>query len=112
MLTPSSIDDIEGIDCEVAPSVLQVVKIASPRNPMEAKFSLPYCIAAALCDGEMVMGTFTEDRLNRAQVQGLMKKVQVRAVEALAMRGPFAAGYASHEERQYCSGGQRSQSVG
>src|SRR5690606_8801329 len=37
-------DEIESVDCAVGPAVLDVVKVADPRNPMEAKFSLPFCV--------------------------------------------------------------------
>jgi len=87
----ASVDAIESIDCEVAPSVLQVVKIAKPRNPMEAKFSLPFCIATALLDGEVVMETFTDERLHAPNVQRLMQKVRPRTEPSLSRRGTFAA---------------------
>lgn len=82
---------IASIDCEVAPAVLQVVKIADPRNAMEAKFSLPFCLAAALLDGKVVMETFTDERLDAVQVRQLMQKVHPRAEPALAQQGAFAA---------------------
>jgi 2-methylcitrate dehydratase PrpD len=83
--------DIESVLCDVAPAVLQVVKVASPRNPMEAKFSLPFCMAAALLDGGVSMETFTDEKLDTPAVQQLMRHVQPRAVEMLGRRGAFAA---------------------
>jgi len=83
--------DIDAVECEVAPAVLQVVKISEPRNPMEAKFSLPFCIATALLDRDISMETFTEAKLNDAGVRRLMQRVRPRAAESLARRGSFAA---------------------
>lgn len=82
---------IAHVECRVAPAVLQVVKVARPRNAMEAKFSLPYCMAAALLDGAVVMETFDDAKLQSAPVQAFMRRVEPRAVETLAARGPFAA---------------------
>lgn len=83
--------DIDTVRCEVAPAVLQVVKVAAPRNPMEAKFSLPFCMAAALIDGRIGMDTFTAEKLGDGGVCALMRRVQPRAVSALGERGAFAA---------------------
>jgi 2-methylcitrate dehydratase PrpD len=89
-------EDIDMVHCEVSPSVLQVVKVVSPRNPMEAKFSLPFCIAAALIDGKVGVDTFTAEKLNDGVIQQLMCRVRPRAVDALAQRGAFAAKVSVH----------------
>jgi 2-methylcitrate dehydratase PrpD len=86
-----AVEDIDAIECEVAPAVLQVVKVADPRNPMEAKFSLPFCLSAALVERKVVMETFSDATLGDPRVQALMKRVRPRAVPALAARGDFAA---------------------
>ena len=85
------VDAIEHVACHVAPAVTQVVKVARPRNAMEAKFSLPFCLSAALLDGEVAMDTFTEAKLRSKRVQALMQRVEPQAVDALSRRGPFAA---------------------
>lgn len=82
---------IEHVSCRVAPAVMQVVKVAWPRNAMEAKFSLPFCLAAALLDGEVAMETFTAEKLASPAIQALMQRVEPSAVDALSRRGPFAA---------------------
>jgi len=65
--------------------------VSSPVNPMEAKFSLPFCMAAALTDGYVAMDTFTDDKLSSFPVRSLMRRVQPAAVDAVRSRGPFAA---------------------
>ena len=84
-------DAIEHVACHVAPAVMQVVKVARPRNAMEAKFSLPFCLSAALLDGEVVMDTFTEAKVRSERMQALMQRVEPQAVDALSQHGPFAA---------------------
>ena len=88
--------DIDMVRCEVSPRVLQVVKVVSPKNPMEAKFSLPFCMAAALIDGNVGADTFTAEKLNDEAIQQLMRRVQPHAVDALAQRGAFAAKVSVH----------------
>lgn len=83
--------DVESVQCDVTPEVLQVVRVYSPRNPMEAKFSLPFCMAAALTDGCIGMDAFTVEKLSAPPVRSLMQRVQPSAVDALRSRGPFAA---------------------
>jgi len=83
--------DVETVQCNVTPEVLQVVRVSSPKNPMEAKFSLPFCIAAALTDGCVGMETFTDDKLSAPLVRRLMQRVEPIAVDVLRSRGPFAA---------------------
>jgi 2-methylcitrate dehydratase PrpD len=83
--------DVESVQCDVTPEVLQVVRVSSPVNPMEAKFSLPFCMAAALTDGYVAMDSFTDEKLSAFPVRSLMQRVQPAAVDAMRSRGPFAA---------------------
>ena len=83
--------DIVSVECLVAPRVMQVVNVANPRNAMEAKFSLPFCLAAALTDGEVIIETFSDERLCAPAIQALMRKVEPRNDPALDKCGPFAA---------------------
>jgi 2-methylcitrate dehydratase len=44
----------------------------------QADHSLPYLLAVALLDGDVMPGQFTPDRITRDDVQALLKKVSVR----------------------------------
>ncbi|MDQ7908508.1 MmgE/PrpD family protein [Phytohabitans sp. ZYX-F-186] len=46
-----------------------------PRTPYAAKFSAPYCVAAALLDGPLGLRHFTGAALARPDVRGLMSRV-------------------------------------
>ena len=50
----------------------------NPKNTLDAKFSLPYSIAAALIYGKVTMEEFTPERLAEPQMQELLKKIRVR----------------------------------
>jgi 2-methylcitrate dehydratase PrpD len=55
------------------------------RTPLEGKFSLPYNMAAALADGEVTVGTFTEE--SRARLAPYRDKVFVHATDDLPQNG-------------------------
>jgi 2-methylcitrate dehydratase PrpD len=46
-----------------------------PRNGLEAKFSMPYVVAAAVADRELVIGTFHDDSVRRPAVAELLGRV-------------------------------------
>jgi aconitate decarboxylase len=48
-----------------------------PRTGLECKFSVQYTAAAALLDGEVKISTFTDERLNRADMKELLPKMQL-----------------------------------
>jgi 2-methylcitrate dehydratase PrpD len=52
-----------------------------PTTPLAAKFSLEYCVAAALLDGRVTLGHFTEEAVHRPELQSLLRRVQYRVPE-------------------------------
>jgi 2-methylcitrate dehydratase len=48
------------------------------RTKEQADHSLPYLLAVALLDGDVMPAQFKPERINRPDVQGLLKKVSVR----------------------------------
>ena len=61
---------------------------ATPRTPYEAKFSLPWTVAALLLDGRVTVDTYAADSLRRPAVAALARRV--RTVDT-AESGPAAA---------------------
>jgi 2-methylcitrate dehydratase PrpD len=53
-----------------------------PRTPYEAKFSLPWSVAAMLVDGRVGLDTYAPDRLHRSELAALAERVTVRVVPA------------------------------
>jgi aconitate decarboxylase len=49
-----------------------------PRTGLEGKFSLQYTAASALLDGKVEIGTFTDARLAKADMQNLLAKFELR----------------------------------
>jgi 2-methylcitrate dehydratase PrpD len=60
----------------------------APRTVIDAKFSLPFTLAAALAHEEVTLGSFTEDSLRDPRLLALAQKVEFRAA---AHGGPNAA---------------------
>jgi len=48
-----------------------------PKRGLEGKFSVQYTLAAALLDGAVTLSTFTDERLNRPDMQVLLDKIAV-----------------------------------
>jgi 2-methylcitrate dehydratase PrpD len=58
--------------------VMAYVNRPLPKTGLEGKFSLQYTTASALLDGEVGIGTFTDARLARADMQDLLARFEVR----------------------------------
>jgi 2-methylcitrate dehydratase PrpD len=77
---------VERIDVDVPADSMAVVcepiraKVA-PRSPYDAKFSLPWCLAARLLDGRLSLDTFDAVQLERLDVRELASRVRVTVFE-------------------------------
>lgn len=58
------------------------------RTKEEADHSLPYLLAVALLDGEVMPGQYRPERIGRGDVQELLRKVHVRPASDLSDRFP------------------------
>ncbi|HTO68253.1 MAG TPA: MmgE/PrpD family protein [Myxococcota bacterium] len=56
----------------------KILIYATPRTGLEAKFSLQYCAAVAWLDGWPGLGSFSDARAAREDVQSLLRRVAVR----------------------------------
>lgn len=59
----------------------QTLVYTDPQTPLEAKFSMEFCVAAALLLGEIRMDTFTPEFLRHAGIRELMRKITVEVDE-------------------------------
>ncbi|WP_270937228.1 MmgE/PrpD family protein, partial [Falsiroseomonas oryzae] len=71
----AEVAQIEALVSEVAAANL---RYRVPTSPAEARFSLPYCLAATLEDGSLTMASFTEDAIARPSVAALMERIEMR----------------------------------
>lgn len=73
--------------CEMAFSPLIYVM---PKTPLEGKFSLHYCVAAALLKGEVNLDTFTAARIADADVRKLIPLIHMQVDERWRTDGEFS----------------------
>ncbi|MGE0503633.1 MAG: MmgE/PrpD family protein [Rhizobiaceae bacterium] len=49
----------------------------APATPLQAKFSMEYCASAALLDGQIGLGSFTQEKVDRSEVSRLIRGMTV-----------------------------------
>lgn len=67
---------VDRVRVEVVRGGLLPLRGQSPATGLEGKFSMEYCLAAALLDGAVGLATFTDDAVNRPAARDLMSKVE------------------------------------
>jgi len=71
------LDKLEKIEAIVHYKVPAVLIYPKASTALEGKFSMQYCLAAALTDSGVNLDTFTDEMINRENVQKVMRKVQM-----------------------------------
>jgi 2-methylcitrate dehydratase PrpD len=69
-----------------------------PRQEMEARFSLEYCVAVALLEGRLTLADFTHDAVQRPEVRALFSRVHMHAT-AQGAEGADPSARLPHEVR-------------
>jgi 2-methylcitrate dehydratase PrpD len=87
--------DIAEIHIEMYGPGYEVVKELSPRSSYQAKFSIAYCVAAALLEGRVGLEQFTDDRFRSGGIgpdsmSELLRRVRVTVEADLTQRYPSA----------------------
>ena len=65
-------DDVAGIDAEVTATNVRNLMFPEPRNEMEARFSMNYCLAVALRQDRLGLGDFTPAAVRRPPLRALL----------------------------------------
>jgi 2-methylcitrate dehydratase PrpD len=71
----------------------EIVREANPRTPYQAKFSLAYCVAAALAEGRVGLEQFGAERFSEAgvtdpRIRALLERIHVTVDPDLSARYP------------------------
>jgi 2-methylcitrate dehydratase PrpD len=70
---------VERVEAETGPIQEMLIRPqrtkAAPTRAIEAKFSIPYCVAAALIDGEVTLASFLPERIGDPATRALAGKV-------------------------------------
>jgi 2-methylcitrate dehydratase len=89
--SPSS---VEQVDCEIFDVAYRIIGGGEEgdKTTVETKeaadHSLPYLIAVALLDGQVMPAQFLPDRIHREDVQSLLRRIRVRPAPDLSERFP------------------------
>jgi 2-methylcitrate dehydratase PrpD len=67
--------DVERVETLVSEAAVRNLMYAQPVNEMQARFSMPYCIAAAAYEGDLTLSTFRMDSLHRTEIAQFMQRV-------------------------------------
>jgi 2-methylcitrate dehydratase PrpD len=77
-------EQVERVVCQVNPTYVQTLRYARPTTPQQARVSLQYAVAVALYDGLVGLPQFNPSRVQAADVQALMTRVELQAEAGLS----------------------------
>jgi 2-methylcitrate dehydratase PrpD len=80
--------DVYRIEVDVDPIVPTILIFDRPSGALEAKFSLPFCAAAAVVFGRVGIDTFDDEPLRDQRVAALMPAVTMHVDEAIGRGKP------------------------
>jgi 2-methylcitrate dehydratase PrpD len=83
-------EDVESIDVEVDSMTPRLLLYDRPTTGLEAKFSMPFCAAAAVVLGHPRVDTFETRAIDDQAVQALMPRVRMRANPAFDAAAPLS----------------------
>jgi 2-methylcitrate dehydratase PrpD len=87
--------DVSSVAIETYGPGYEIVREMNPRTPYQAKFSLAYCVAAALFEGTLGLEQFAEERfgsegLRDGAIAELLRRVRVTVADDLTAKYPAA----------------------
>lgn len=73
------IDDVERLEVDVHPDLLDIVRFHKPTDGFRGKFSIDYVLAAMLLDRRVDLDSFTDAYCNAPRMRAALEKVTVTA---------------------------------
>lgn len=70
------LDDLAEIECQTSSGLPKLLIHSHPRTGLEGKFSMEFCVAISLIDGEATLREFTDEKVDEPAVWKLMQKVR------------------------------------
>ena len=70
-------DEVSEIVCEVSARMQDFLIYHRPQSGLEGKFSMEYCLAAALLHGQMGLAQFSDGSVQDPRVQALLQRVRL-----------------------------------
>ena len=87
-------EEVQKIEVGTVPIALDVLTYTNPQTPLEAKFSMHYCLAAALVERANGFAQFVDEKVNDPKIRHLLDKVEMYIAPEMAplgYRGTFNA---------------------
>jgi 2-methylcitrate dehydratase PrpD len=85
--------EVASIECRIHPLARNVMTYEAVEDELQAKYSIPYCLAVAMVDGRVGIGQFTAARRNDAQVMNMLQRVTVVGDPTVALADGNFAGH-------------------
>ncbi len=82
--------NIAAVEIETYGPGFEIVKEMHPHTPYQAKFSIAYCVAAALLDGRVALEQFAPERLGDPMIERLLERTRVTVDPGLTAKYPEA----------------------
>ncbi len=82
---------VESVRVGVSEFALSPLAYVMPKTPQEGKFSMHFCIAAAIIDGVVNLSTFTEHRIADPRLRALIPKVRMEVDDRVRHDPAFAS---------------------
>jgi 2-methylcitrate dehydratase PrpD len=83
-------EDVDTLEVEVDSMTPRLLIYDRPSTGLEGKFSMSYCAAAAIVDGQVGITTFDRDRIERSAIQAMLPKVTMRVNHAFDGTAPLS----------------------
>ena len=83
-----SADDVDRVDIDVDPIVPTILIHDRPAAALEAKFSMPFCAAAALVSGRVDIATFDEETIRDERVAAMIGRISMKVDPAIGAGRP------------------------
>jgi 2-methylcitrate dehydratase PrpD len=72
-----SADEVVAVECRVGRPTMEVLLHTRPQTGLEGKFSMQYCMAAALLDKRIGLLTFSDEKVRRPAAQQLCERISM-----------------------------------
>jgi len=83
-----AVDQIESVEVQVDAVTPPLLIYDRPETGLQGKFSMPFCIAAALVYGQVGLDTFEASRIHDSRIQKMLPRVTMRVNPALGQDAP------------------------
>ena len=84
-------DDVVAIECGTTPLAPETLVHSRPRNSLEAKFSMQFCLAVAILEKQVSLDQFVDEKVNDPRIIELMEKVKLYVDPALTQEKGYAS---------------------